>query len=94
MQSPVERSVAEVGRRLEEGRSDKRGERELTITSSSGAAMLTNIRRLWKDEEGPTAVEYGLMVALIAVAIIGTVTALGGSLVGIFTAVSAAIAGA
>ncbi len=56
--------------------------------------MLTNIRRLWKDEEGPTAVEYGLMVALIAVAIIGTVTALGGSLVGIFTAVSAAIAGA
>ncbi len=56
--------------------------------------MLSNIRRLWKDEEGPTAVEYGLMVALIAGAIIVTVTALGGSLNGIFTTVSAAIAGA
>jgi pilus assembly protein Flp/PilA len=32
---------------------------------------------LWKDEEGPTMVEYGLMVALVAVAIIVGATALG-----------------
>jgi pilus assembly protein Flp/PilA len=32
------------------------------------------------DEEGATAVEYGLMVALIALAIIGAVFALGGNL--------------
>jgi len=38
----------------------------------------------FKDEEGATAVEYGLMVALIAAVIIGVVTALGGSLSNIF----------
>ena len=31
----------------------------------------------FKDEEGATAVEYGLLVALIAVVIIGAVTAIG-----------------
>jgi pilus assembly protein Flp/PilA len=33
-----------------------------------------------RDEEGATAVEYGIMVALIAVAIIGAVTALSGAI--------------
>ncbi len=39
--------------------------------------MLNNLRSLVKDEEGATAVEYGLMVALIAVVIIGAVTLIG-----------------
>jgi pilus assembly protein Flp/PilA len=39
--------------------------------------MVQILKRLWQDEEGPTAVEYGLMVALIAVVIIGAVGALG-----------------
>jgi pilus assembly protein Flp/PilA len=43
------------------------------------------------DEKGATAVEYGLMVALIAVAIILTVTALGNQLNALFTAVTTAI---
>ena len=34
----------------------------------------------FKDEEGATAVEYGLLVALIAVVIIGAVTAIGTNL--------------
>lgn len=42
-------------------------------------------------ERGATAVEYGLMVALIAVAIIGAVTALGGSIDGLFTKASTSI---
>ena len=37
-----------------------------------------------KDETGATAVEYGLIAALIAVALIGGATALGTSLDGIF----------
>lgn len=41
------------------------------------------LRRLGRDE-GATAVEYGLMVALIAVVIIGAVFALGGNLEGTF----------
>lgn len=42
-------------------------------------------------DEGATAVEYGLMVALIAVVIIAAVTALGGTLSDIFTDVEADI---
>ncbi len=34
-------------------------------------------RRLLTDESGATAIEYGLLVALIAVVLIGTVAALG-----------------
>lgn len=47
--------------------------------------------RFLKDEEGATAVEYGLLVALIAAAIVLIVTTLGQSLVAIFTKVSNAI---
>ena len=36
--------------------------------------------RFFKDEEGATAVEYGLLVALIAAVIIGTVVTLGGQI--------------
>jgi pilus assembly protein Flp/PilA len=46
-----------------------------------------------KDDRGATAVEYGLMVALIAAAIVLTVTALGGSLNGLFSSVSGTIGG-
>ncbi len=35
------------------------------------------IRRLWKDEEAATAVEYGLLIALIAAVVVTTVTTLG-----------------
>jgi len=41
-----------------------------------------------RDDRGATAVEYGLMVALIAIAIIVAVTTLGTKLSGLFTSVS------
>ena len=47
--------------------------------------------RLRKEEEGATAVEYGLMVGLIAVAIIVAVTTLGDQLEALFTDVSDAL---
>lgn len=60
--------------------------------------MLTKLyvrtRNFFECDEGATAVEYGLMVALIAVVIIGAVTALGGGLNGIFEEIQAAISGA
>jgi pilus assembly protein Flp/PilA len=40
---------------------------------------MDRIKNFFKDESGATAVEYGLMVALIAVVIITAVTALGTS---------------
>ena len=46
------------------------------------------------DEEGATAVEYGLLVALIAAIIVGVVAALGIRLDAVFCEVSTAIGGA
>lgn len=42
-------------------------------------------------ERGATAVEYGLLVGLIAVVIIVAVTALGTKLTGLFTSITAAL---
>jgi len=41
-----------------------------------------------RNDRGATAVEYGLMVALIAVVIIGAVTLLGNQLSSLFTGVT------
>jgi len=44
-----------------------------------------------RDERGATAVEYGLMVALIAIVIIVAVTALGTNLTSIFNKTASAV---
>jgi pilus assembly protein Flp/PilA len=49
--------------------------------------------RMKREEKGATAVEYGLMVGLIAVAIIAAVTLLGTELNGLFTAITNALPG-
>ena len=41
---------------------------------------ITAIKKLGADQGGATAIEYGLIAGLIAVAIIGTVTTLGTTL--------------
>jgi pilus assembly protein Flp/PilA len=43
--------------------------------------------RLFKAEEGATAIEYGLIAALISVAAIAAMSALGGQLSTLFTTV-------
>ena len=43
------------------------------------------IQKFVRDEEGVTAIEYGLIAALIAVVIIGSVTLVGTKLDGIFS---------
>ncbi|WP_395398338.1 Flp family type IVb pilin [Arthrobacter sp. UC242_113] len=49
-------------------------------------AFFTNAAaRVRRDEKGATAVEYGIMVALIAVVIIAAVTLLGGGMKDTFT---------
>jgi pilus assembly protein Flp/PilA len=50
--------------------------------------------RLKRDEKGATAVEYGLMVGLIAVVIIGAVSLLGEQLLGLFEGVTDELGGA
>jgi pilus assembly protein Flp/PilA len=50
--------------------------------------MLNKFIKLLKDKSGVTAIEYGLIAALVGVAIIGGVTLLGGGLNTMFTDVN------
>jgi pilus assembly protein Flp/PilA len=45
-----------------------------------GLSLAKFMSRFMSDESGATAIEYGLIVALIGVVIIGTVTTLGSNL--------------
>jgi len=47
--------------------------------------MNTLLSRFVKDESGATAIEYGLIAALVAVAIIGALTTLGTDLGSLFS---------
>ena len=49
------------------------------------------IQNFLRDEQGATAIEYGLIAALIAVVIIGAVSVVGTSLSGTFSTVSSSI---
>jgi pilus assembly protein Flp/PilA len=56
--------------------------------------FLNNLRALANDERGVTALEYGLIAGLIAVVIVGSVTALGTTLSATFTTIQTKLAGA
>ena len=52
---------------------------------------MKNLANFLKDESGATAIEYGLIAALIGVVIIVSVRAVGTSLTGTFGSVSTAL---
>jgi len=58
-----------------------------------GGEFMEAIRNFWKDESGSTAVEYGLLIALIACVVISTVTSLGTDLKNKFNTVATSIGG-
>jgi pilus assembly protein Flp/PilA len=53
--------------------------------------MLRLIRKLRKDENGATAIEYGLIAGLISVVIIGAVTLVGSKLENVFMTINTAL---
>jgi pilus assembly protein Flp/PilA len=55
-------------------------ERQAPAGKRGDSAMKNSILRFFADESGATAIEYGLIVALIAVVIISAVTTLGTNL--------------
>ncbi|WP_033923101.1 Flp family type IVb pilin [Sphingomonas sp. 37zxx] len=55
---------------------------------------MKTIRKMFTDKKGATAIEYGLIAALIAVAAIAAMQGLGGSLKSTFNNASAAMNGA
>jgi len=52
------------------------------------------INKLLRDEAGATAIEYGLIAALISVVIIGALILVGNNLTAVFQAVSGQLAAA
>ena len=56
--------------------------------------MMTQVMRFVQDEEGATALEYGLLAALIAAVIIGAVQTLGTTLNATFTDFEASLTAA
>jgi pilus assembly protein Flp/PilA len=53
--------------------------------------MIAKLIGFAKDEDGATAIEYGLIAALVSVAAIGALTAMGNSLSTMFNTVSSAL---
>ena len=52
---------------------------------------MKNVMKFLKNKSGATAIEYGLIAALIAVAVIGGVSAVGGSANTTFTTISTSL---
>ncbi|WP_454691060.1 Flp family type IVb pilin [Achromobacter aloeverae] len=50
--------------------------------------QLQLLKRFWQDEEGATAIEYGLIAGLVSVVIIAGLTVLGPNLKDLFTTIS------
>ena len=53
-----------------------------------GERSMSTFRRFVKDDSGATAIEYGLIAALVSVAIIAALTLLGNNLNATFQAVA------
>ncbi|SDO80304.1 pilus assembly protein Flp/PilA [Ralstonia sp. 25mfcol4.1] len=54
--------------------------------------LTQNLKRFVRDDDGVTAIEYGLIAALIAVVIIATVKTVGTNLSGVFSYIGAELA--
>ena len=54
-------------------------------------AIRMNLRKLRRDKRGATAIEYGLIVALIVVAMMGGLSSLGGGMGGMWTKINNAV---
>lgn len=61
------------------------------LTDNLAARSLTMLTKFFMDDEGATAIEYGLIAALIAVVIIAALTTLGGNLSTTFNYVASEI---
>jgi pilus assembly protein Flp/PilA len=62
--------------------------------TARGLAARSALKQFWFDESGATAVEYGLLAALLALALVGVLGGLSGALNGAFGKAKDAIANA
>ena len=54
--------------------------------------FMTRAKNFIKSEDGPTATEYAVMLALIIIVAIGTITTLGTTVTGVFANVNTELA--
>jgi len=54
--------------------------------------LIAQVRRFLISEDGPTAVEYAVMVGLLVVALISVISGMGASMSSTYTAVSSSLA--
>ncbi len=53
--------------------------------------MITLFKKLWNDESGQGLVEYALIIALVAVVLVGALIALSGGIGNVFTKTTGAL---
>jgi pilus assembly protein Flp/PilA len=56
--------------------------------------MLHRFFTMFQDEEGQGLVEYALIILLVAIAVVGLLTALGGNVGNVFTSISTTLTNA
>ena len=62
-------------------------------TNSAQVSILKYVNQYWTDESGATAIEYGLVSALISVLLISASSAIGGNLNEKYTSIAKLISG-
>ncbi|MBS3969038.1 MAG: Flp family type IVb pilin [Clostridia bacterium] len=55
--------------------------------------MLNLVKKFWKEEDGQGLTEYGLILGLIAVAVIGALGLLSGQIQNVFQQITGALGG-
>jgi pilus assembly protein Flp/PilA len=63
----------------------------MAIDASYGETNMQILAKLLRDENGATAIEYGLIAALISVVIIAAVTLVGSNLSATFNSIATAL---
>jgi len=53
--------------------------------------VISQLQRLWKDEQGQDIAEYAVMLAVILVIVVGTIRLIGGNANNVFSRVGSAI---
>jgi Flp pilus assembly pilin Flp len=53
--------------------------------------IVGKIKRLWRSEEGPTATEYAVLIAVICVAVIGALSSFGVHMDNLYTSINSTV---
>jgi pilus assembly protein Flp/PilA len=59
--------------------------------SATVKALCQRVRRLLRSEDGPTATEYGVLIAVICVAVIGALSSFGVHMDNLYTSIAGTV---